>query len=101
MKVNNIGVNAYRQLIEQPQINRKETESVQKKQTEKPGKINIPVQSDKVGSDLGVRVNGQEFLDMLTDQEKEAFEMVFDKFNSASGGKGGQNGLGRFVDVKL
>lgn len=100
MKVNSIGINTYQQLNDKQQVNRRPVDKSQNKQAEKIGKVNIPVQKDKVGSDLAVKLPGENYMDMLTAEEKEAFEMVFKKFNG-SGGASEQNGLGRFVDVKL
>jgi hypothetical protein len=100
MKVNSIGINTYQQLNDKQQIARRPVENTQNKQAGKIGKINIPVQKDKVGSDLAVKLPGENYMEMLTAEEKEAFEMVFKKFNGA-GGAPGQNGLGRFIDVKL
>ena len=101
MKVNSIGINAYQKLAEQPAQNRKPV-SADEKATEKTGKINIPVQTNQIGSRLGVKLQGNEFMNMLSDEEKRAFELVFEKFNGNNGSKSaGREGLGRFVDVKL
>jgi len=100
MKVNSIGINTYQQLNDKQQVNRRPLENSQTKPAAKIGKVNIPVQSDKVGSDLAVKLPGENYMEMLSAEEKEAFEMVFKKFNGSSGASG-QNGLGRFVDVKL
>ncbi len=102
MKINSIGINTYRQMTERPAANRQPAEIETNKPAEPTGKINIPVQKEKINSDLGVRVSGSKFTEMLSAEEKKAFELVFEKFNAnKANGNSGQDGLGRFVDVRL
>lgn len=108
MKVNAIGIENYRQAMDNTRVqNQPATES--KKQAEKTDRIEIPGQRQKVGSDLSVRLRPGSFADMLSNEEKQAFELVFQKFNGLRAGEGvyAKNGgtneshLGNYLDVKL
>ncbi len=109
MNINSVGINAYRQLDTDNQTARRQNAE----QTISPSSAKTPVeitgQTDKAKSVLGVRVNRGAFEEILTPQEKEALEMVFEKFRSAAAltatyerdGQTEKTRLGTMVDVTL
>jgi len=108
MKVNSIGIDSYRQTTGKTQVeNRAATEN--RKQTEQATRIQIPGQGQKIGSDLSIRLRPGTFIDMLSDEERRAFELIFQKFNGLSAGDGvyarrdatNESHLGNYLDVKL
>ncbi len=108
MKVNSIGIDAYRQATEKPQA---ENRPALQKQSEaaQAARLHIPGQLNKDGSKLAVKLEPGTFIDMLSAEEKKAFEMVFERFRqlSSAGGSYNENGAGKrqtvgnFVDVTL
>jgi hypothetical protein len=108
MKINAIGIDAYRQATE-TQTGRKPMTSQDTARTGDTEKIQIPGQGNTVSSKLSVRLKSGTFLDQLSGEEKKALELLFDKFrqmgvNEASYRKDGsteQANLGNVIDVKL
>ena len=105
MKVNSVGIDAYRQTMEKPQVN-KQAVADRQQQVEKTQKVQVPVQTNKVSSKLGVKLQAGTFDDMLSDEERQAIEMVFSRFRNIAGsytndGTNESSTLGNFVDVKL
>ncbi|MFH2037245.1 MAG: hypothetical protein ABIJ45_12645 [Candidatus Zixiibacteriota bacterium] len=108
MKINPIGIEAYRQTMEKsktdvrPQIEKNA-------ETSKSSAVHLPGQANKIGSKLANKLESGTFADMLTTEEKQAFEMVFEKFRqiaSADGsyrhdGETNLQSVGNFVDVTL
>jgi len=109
MKINSIGIEAYRQITNDSQVNKKSGSAENKMQTDRADRIQIPGQGDNIGSRLAVQLKKGSFIDMLSGEEKRALEMVFEKFRSLEidgrsyDGKGTprKSNLGNMVDVKL
>jgi len=105
MKINPIGINAYQEMANRTQASRKPVAVNHTEPTQKPGKINIPGRVDKAGSDISVRLEGQDYAEMLSPEEKQALELLFEKYGDKRGKSGSASvnpsGLGTFVDVKL
>lgn len=109
MKINAVGIDAYRQTVSEAQVNRKSSSADNQAQTTKSDKVQIPGQGDNIGSRLAVQLKKGTFMDMLSEEEKRALEMVFEKFRSLEiNGKSYDNNgaskranLGNIVDVKL
>jgi hypothetical protein len=108
MKINAIGIDAYRQATE-TQSGRKSIASQSENKTEQTEKIKIPGQGNTVGSKLSVRLKSGTFLDQLSGEEKQALELLFDKFRQMGvdetaykkDGSTKQAHLGKVIDVKL
>jgi len=109
MNINSIGINSYRQAMEKPQVEKRPAPEKQP-ETNKTDLINIPENANRVGSKMGVRLEPGSFVDMLSNEEKQAFEMAFEKYGGAGalGGTYANNGeaetsdiVGSHVDVKL
>jgi hypothetical protein len=108
MKVNSIGIEAYRQTVGKPQAENR-PDAAQKAGTKKAENLLIPAQEEKTGSDLSVRLKPGTFVDMLSDREKQAMEMIFARFNGVALDQGAYDKdgatkdthLGRHLDVKL
>jgi hypothetical protein len=105
MKINPIGINAYQEMTGHAQASRKPAVANQAELIQKPGKINIPGRIDKTGSDISIRLSGQDYAEMLSPEEKQALELLFEKYGDKRGmpnsGTINPSGLGTFVDVKL
>lgn len=109
MNINPVGINAYRQLDTDNQTARRQNAEKTTTSTVNPEPVEISGQTAKTGSALGIRVNRGAFEDILTAQEKEALEMVFEKFRSAAAltatyerdGQSEKTQLGKIVDVTL
>jgi hypothetical protein len=108
MKVNSIGIEAYRHLIEKPQSENRPAEAGETR-LKKAENLHIPTQEENAGSDISVRLKPGTFVDMLSDREKQAMEMFFERFNGARAGEGAYDKdgatrnahLGRHLDVTL
>ncbi|UCD95216.1 MAG: hypothetical protein JSU69_03970 [Candidatus Zixiibacteriota bacterium] len=108
MKVNSIGIEAYRQTIEKPQTENRPV-AAGKTRIKKAENLLIPTQGENAGSDISVRLKPGTFVDMLSDREKQAMEMFFERFNGTRSGEGAYNKegaardahLGRHLDVTL
>lgn len=108
MKVNPIGIDAYRQAMDKPQVENRAA-ATKKEEAAKTSQVQIPGQVNKIGSKLAVKLKPGTFVDMLSAEEKKAFELVFEKFRqltTADGAysKNGENNrqtTGNFVDVTL
>jgi hypothetical protein len=106
MKINSIGIEAYRHMAGKQQVNNRSEVDI-KRQDVKSEQIQIPVQTDKVGSDLSVKLKPGTFVDMLSSEEKQAVNILFKKYADAAesvlskDGATVNNQLGRHVDVKL
>lgn len=108
MKINSIGIDAYRQATERPQVENRPAPQKQS-EAEQASRLQIPGQLNKAGSKLAVKLEPGTFVDMLSTEEKKAFEMVFERFrqlSSADGaynenGAGKRQTVGNFVDVSL
>ena len=79
MKVNPVGIDAYRQLGDNSQVNRR-NQAEGAENTRKTGKVEIPIQENRISSKLGVKLQKGNFLDQLTNEEKQALEMLFSKY---------------------
>ncbi len=109
MKINAVGIDAYRQVQNDPQLNRKSSATDNKISGEKADRVQIPGQGDNVGSKLAVQLKKGGFVDMLSVEEKRALEMVFEKFRALeingksydNNGATRKSNLGNLVDVKL
>ncbi len=109
MKINSVGIEAYRQLTGDNQVNKKTVPGENASRTEQSNRIAIPGQGKIPGSKLAVQLQKGSFLDMLSVEEKKALEMLFERFRSAeleSGSYGKKSAtdaghLGKIVDVKL
>ncbi|SYZ73598.1 hypothetical protein TRIP_C30035 [Candidatus Zixiibacteriota bacterium] len=105
MKINATGIDAYRNILSDNQVGRKQVGPENK--IEQSGKVQIPVQDKAPGSKLGVNLKSGSFADMLSPEEKQALEMIFEKFRGAEGRSYEENGasdkprLGNIVDIKL
>lgn len=105
MKINSIGINAYQQMTGRAQASQKPVPQEKTEQAQIIGKIQIPSRTDKVGSDISIKLDGKDYADMLTPEEKQALELLFEKYGAQKTGTAAvqteQSGLGRFVDVRL
>jgi len=105
MKVNPLGVNAYQQMTGQSRVTRRPDMAENKTAAVQTGKISIPGQGENSGSKLSVKLSGGNFMEMLAPEERQALELLFNKYESgqlAGGTRQGQSSsLGNFVDVKL
>ena len=105
MKINSIGINAYQEMTGKAQANKKPVELNKSEQVQKTGKIQIPSRVDRVGSDLSVKLEGENYAEMLSPEEKQALELLFEKYGDkrgiANSSTTNRPGLGTFVDVKL
>jgi len=105
MKINPIGVEAYRQAGNPP--------AGKNHKTEQPGpaapnhRLKIPAREAELGSRLAVKLKSGTFLDNLSEAEKQALEIFFEKYdfdNKALYNKNGRSGneqVGRNVDITL
>ena len=103
MKVNPLGIDAYRQTMDRSSVNNKPTAD-RKANVERPDKVEVPLKSQKASSKLAVKLNSGTYADNLSAEEKQALEMVFDRFRQMAGkyNAGSEQALvGNFVDVKL
>jgi hypothetical protein len=108
MKVNSIGVDAYRQAAVRPHTDNRSAAG-SSNQAERADRIRIPGQGEKVGSELSVRLKPGAFMDVLSAEEKQAIELLFEKFSAARFRAGAyskevgdeETELGNHVDVKL
>lgn len=105
MKINSIGINAYQEMTGRAQANRKPVETNKSEQVQKTEKIQIPGRVDRVGSDLSVKLEGEDYAKMLSPEEKQALELLFEKYGARRGNENSnatnRPELGTFVDVKL
>jgi len=108
MKINAVGINSYRQAMEKPQVE-KQPAPENRTQVKKSDAVSIADRADRVGSKLAVRLEPGTFVDMLSTEEKQAFEKVFEKYGrpgmlTGTYAKSGENqtaNTGTHVDVKL
>ena len=108
MKINAIGINSYRQAMEKPQVEKRPAPENQPN-VKKSDSVSITDRADRVGSKLGVRLEPGTFVDMLSTEEKQALENVFEKYGrpgmlTGTYAKGGQSETvktGAHLDVKL
>ena len=105
MKINSIGINAYQEMTGRAQASKKPVETIKNEQIQKPGKVQIPSRTDRVGSDLSIKLDGEDYAEMLSPEEKQALELLFEKYGDKRGitnsSSTNRPGLGTFVDVKL
>jgi len=105
MKINSIGINAYQEMTGRTQVSKRPVEMNTGEQIKKSVKIRIPGRADKVGSDISVKLRGENYADMLKKKKKQALELLFEKYGDKRGiidsGTADRPGLGTFVDVKL
>jgi hypothetical protein len=107
MKINSIGINAYRQAMEKPNTESQMLDKSSKSTAT--SKVEIPGQAKKIGSNLAVKLKPGTFVDMLSTEEKEALTLLFEKFKESGAldgtyrreGESGKAHIGNFVDVKL
>ncbi len=104
MKINAVGINAYRQATEQIRPDHRTQDRAEvttaKTAEEKAVKLSFPSAESRPGSKLAVKLANADFVQYLSDEEKKALQMVFEKFGDGSALKPGET-LGRFVDVKI
>lgn len=108
MKINSIGVDAYRQAMVRPQADNRPVTG-NDNQANRADRIRIPGQEERVGSKLSVRLKPGAFMDALSDEEKQAIELLFEKFSAVKFKAGAYSrelgdddtDLGNHVDVKL
>jgi hypothetical protein len=104
MKINATGIDAYRNITGENQINRKAAGADRAESAEK---VQIPIQDTAPGSKLAVNLKNGSFADLLSPEEKQALEMIFEKFRGAEGHSYEKSGmtdkprLGSIVDIKL
>jgi hypothetical protein len=109
MNINSIGINAYRQTTAENQLQKKSGSTVNDVSTSPADRVAIPGQENNITSKLAVQLKRGNFADMLTPEERQALELIFEKFRLAGleeenyGQKGPQKAehLGKAVDVKL
>lgn len=100
MKVNSIGIEAYRQTIEKPQAENRPAAAGETR-IKKAENLLIPTQGENTGSDISVRLKPGTFIDMLSDREKQAMEMFFERFNGAGSSEGAYSKEGATKDAHL
>ena len=110
MNINSVGINAYRQLdVDNPVTRRQDADQAAQSQQTAKTPVEIAGQPPKTGSALGVKINRGAFDEILSAKEKEALEMIFEKFRSAAAqtatyernGSTDKPQLGTLVDVTL
>jgi len=109
MKINAVGIDAYRQVQNDTGLQTRQVPAQNQSKTENTEKVKIPNQTSRVGSKLAVKLKEGTFDDMLSPEEKMALETMFDRFKSAGmldagyaeDGAVEQPVLGTLVDVKL
>jgi len=109
MNINSVGINAYRQLDVDNQVSRRQDADQTARSQETKTPVEIAGQTTQTKSALGVKLNRGAFDEILNTQEKEALEMVFEKFRSAAAmtatyeknGSADKPQLGTIVDVTL
>jgi hypothetical protein len=109
MKINSIGVEAYRQVANDAQVARREIPGESEAKTGQAEKIQISGQGEATGSKLAVQLKSGSFIDMLSAEEKKALEIVFEKFRAVNfdnrqydhNGVAKKSHLGNIIDVKL
>jgi hypothetical protein len=79
MKINSVGIDAYRQLSDNSQVNRR-NQAENTENSKKTGQVEIPIQENRISSKVGVKLQQGNFLDRLTTEEKQALEMLFSKY---------------------
>ncbi len=107
MKISPIGIDAYRQANEKPQVENRQP--AQKEQAKRTDTVRIPERTQKTGSDISVKLKPGSFSDMLSTEEKQALDILFEKYREigakqAAYSKNGREDkpmTGNFVDVKL
>lgn len=109
MKVNPIGIQSYQQLANRQQQTEKSSADLLEKTTNQP--VSIPAQDETSESKVAVKVTAGNYSDFLTTEERDALELLFNRFNDSSRfGSGYQTdikaeakekSLGTFVDVKV
>ncbi len=105
MKINPVGVEAYRQAMNKPQVDNKAVAGNKPRINE--NRIKIPGETERTGSKLSVKLKPGMFSDMLSVEEKQALELLFAKYSNIkqseynANSEAGQTHLGNFVDVKL
>jgi len=87
------------------QTAKRPVETNKNEQIQKTGKIQIPSRTDRIGSDLSVKLEGIDYAEMLSPEEKQALELLFEKYGDKKGSMDSSASnkpeLGTFVDVKL
>ncbi len=109
MKINAVGIDAYRQMQNDSKVNSRQVATQNQSKAENTGKVNLPGQTSRISSKLAVKLQEGSFDDLLSTEEKQALEMMFDRFKTAGMLDGGyaedgaveQPILGTLVDVKL
>jgi hypothetical protein len=109
MKINSIGIDAYRQTAANTQTSKKATLAENESKINQSNKVSIPVQENTITSRLAVKLKSGDFTDMLSTEEKKALEMLFEKFGGSVGSAGYSKTsgvenkalVGNIVDVKL
>jgi hypothetical protein len=103
MKINSIGVDAYRQMSDNTRTIRKPDLNSQSESASKSAvKLSIPTQNIKGGSKISVKLQGKNLMGMLSTEEKQALDLLFEKFGEKKAtDKDSPGTIGNFVDVKL
>jgi hypothetical protein len=105
MKISSIGVNAYREMTDQTRVIQKTSVPKQPEHIEKTGQVHIPGQANNIGSKLSVRLPSADYAEMLSPEERQALELLFQHYGKgigkAAASANSEAGLGNFVDVKL
>jgi hypothetical protein len=108
MKINPVGIQSYRQLGTSPR--RPETESDATEQSRAAASMTISPQDRTDGSRLAVKAPQTDFAQALSEEERVALELLFNRFRDASRFGPGyeatatantESGVGRFIDVKV
>ena len=103
MKINAIGVDAYRQMSDRSQPVRNPDLTDQNELTPKATKkVSIPAHDISRGSKVSIKLQGRNLADTLSVEEKQALELLFEKFSDKKLiDKNSHAYVGNLVDVKL
>ena len=107
MNINPLGINTYRQGLQETPARQK---AIPEKNpvNESKDSLTVPTSSQKIGSSLAVKLKSETFMDMLSAEEKEAIDMLFEKYQakgngvySVEGSTAPKSHLGNNVDIRL
>lgn len=105
MKINPTAIQSYQQLAQR----QTQRPAEQPKQAETEREVTITPQAEAAKSEMAVKAPEGSYADFLTEAEKAALELLFQRFGEsgrfgsafAGGESGSGKGLGKLIDVKV
>jgi hypothetical protein len=112
MKLNPVGISSYQQLGGREATRQAQAESSNQDAGKSQATVAIAPQSESQSSRLAVKIQGGSYADYLSPEEKNALELLFNRFNdksrfgpsygrTSSASDGESAHLGNLVDVKV